>query len=122
MFNILAISKEDFEAWLAAVADIGVHYAETFAKSLSKPSLFDTSFFESLFYAIFWLIHIVCFYFLQKKSIAKSTINAVIVTPRLASSSLIDDFTTDDIKLVAKCNILLTGLSSGLLLSIASMP
>ena len=34
----------------------------------------------------------------------------------------VEDLTTDDIKLVAKCNILLTGLSSGLLFSIASMP
>ena len=62
------------------------------------------------------------FYFLQKKSIAKSIIIAVAVTPRLASSSLSDDFTTVDIKLVAKCNILFVGLSSGLLLSIVSIP
>ena len=118
----LCYLEEDFETGLSAIANIRVYYAETLAKSLSKPSLFYSALFEHLFYAIFGLIHIVCFYFLQKKSIAKSIIIAVIETPRLASSSLIEDFTTDDIKLVAKCNILLTGLSSGLLFSIASMP
>ena len=44
------------------------------------------------------------------------------VIPRFASLSLRDDFTTEDKKLVAKCSILLTGLSSGLLLSMASIP
>ena len=105
----LCYLEENFEAGLAAVADIGVHYAETFAESFSKPSLFNSSLLEDLFYAIFGFIHIVCFYFLQKKSITKSTIIAVFVTPRFASSSLIDNFTTEDIKLVAKCNILLIG-------------
>ena len=92
------------------------------AKPLCKPSLFNASLYNHLFYAIFGVIYIVCFYFLQKKSIAKSTIIAFVVTSRLASLSLIDDFTTEDKKLVAKCNILLTGLSSSLLLSMASMP
>lgn len=122
LIQYLCYFKEHIKTRLTTVANIGVYDAETLAKSFSKPCLLDSAIFEHFFYAIFRLIHIVCFYFLQKKSIAKSTIIAVIVTPRFASSSLIDDFTTDDIKLVAKCNILLTGLSSGLLLSIALMP
>lgn len=43
-------------------------------------------------------------------------------TPRFSLSFFTDDFTTEEMKLVAKCNILLTGLSSGLLLRTASIP
>ena len=48
----LCYLEEDFEAGLAAVADIGVHYAETFAEPLCKPSLFNSSLFKDLFYSV----------------------------------------------------------------------
>ena len=58
----LCYLEEDFEAWLAAVADIGIHYAEAFAKPLCKPSLFNPSLLEDLFYAVHGFIHFVIIY------------------------------------------------------------
>ena len=94
--------EQHFQTWLPPVANIRINYAETLAQFLRQPGLFNATLFKNFLYTILWLIHYIIPTHLEKKSIVKSTINAVMVTPRFASSSLMADFTTEEMKLVAR--------------------
>ncbi|GAB6983351.1 hypothetical protein JCM15908A_17260 [Prevotella dentasini JCM 15908] len=51
------LMKQKLKTWLAAIANVGVHWRKALAKSLGKPRLPSAFSGENPFYSVIWTFH-----------------------------------------------------------------